>query len=181
MIIYAGAKILNETKNTILGEAPVADTVDSIKAIIAEYPEIIGIHDMLVHNYGPKKLIASFHAEVSGEEDIYYLHDVIDNVERRINNELGILCTIHMDPIVTNSEQLNALRDMTASVVCGISEKLSIHDFRTVVGHTHTNLIFDIVIPFDFELSGDKVIELINAKIKEQNPDYYCVITVDRE
>lgn len=181
MIIYAGAKILNETKNTILGEAPVADTVDSIKAIIAEYPEIIGIHDMLVHNYGPKKLIASFHAEVSGEEDIYYLHDVIDNVERRINNELGILCTIHMDPIVTNSEQVNALREMTASTVREISEQLSMHDFRTVVGHTHTNLIFDIVIPFDFELSGEKVIELINEKIKEQNPDYYCVITVDRE
>ncbi len=180
MIIYAGAKILNETKNTILGEAPVEETVDGIKKIISEYPEILGIHDMLVHNYGPKKLISSFHAEVSGSEDIYYLHDVIDNVERRINCELGILCTIHMDPIVTDSEQINELREMTATAVLEISPELSIHDFRTVVGHTHTNLIFDVVIPFEFNLDEADVIKNIEGKIKAINPDYYCVITVDR-
>ena len=180
MIIYAGAKILNETKNTILGEAPVEETVDGIMKIISEYPEILGIHDMLVHNYGPKKLISSFHAEVSGSEDIYYLHDVIDNVERRINCELGILCTIHMDPIVTDSEQINELREMTARAVLEISPELSIHDFRTVVGYTHTNLIFDVVIPFEFNLGEADVIKNIEGKIKEINPDYYCVITVDR-
>ena len=148
LILIAGIRILNETKNSILGEAPVAETVDSIKAIVEEYDCIVGIHDMMVHNYGPNKFIASFHAEVNGDMDIYYLHDMIDNVERRIGNELGIECTIHLDPVCVNDETVNRLKAIATEAALAVDERITIHDFRAVIGTTHTNLIFDIVLPF---------------------------------
>ncbi|MBR5817312.1 MAG: cation transporter, partial [Clostridia bacterium] len=117
LILYAGIGILNETKNSILGEAPVEEVVESIKNIVNDEPLVVGIHDMLVHNYGPRKFISSFHAEVDGKEDIYLLHDAIDNLEKRIINELGILCTIHMDPIVTDNEVICELREFATSTV----------------------------------------------------------------
>ena len=110
IIIVAGAKILNETKNLILGEAPVEEVVENIMEITREYPDIIGIHDLMVHNYGPHNFIASLHAEVDGKSDIYYLHDMIDNAERAIKERLGIACTIHMDPIVTDDERVLELK-----------------------------------------------------------------------
>ena len=180
MILIAGIKILNETKNSLLGEAPVDDVVDSIKATIAKYPEVIGIHDMLVHNYGPNHYIVSLHAEVDGKSDIYVLHDVIDNIEREINEDLRILCTIHMDPIVTDDETVTALRSFVTDVVKEISPEYSIHDFRTVVGQTHTNLIFDVVLPFDVQESVEEIVEKIKKSVSEKRPDCFCVITVDR-
>ena len=102
MIIIAGVKILNETKNSLLGEAPVEEQINEIDKIIAEFPEVIGVHDLMIHNYGPNHCIASLHAEVDGAKDIYMLHDMIDNLEKRIQNELNIMCTIHMDPIATD-------------------------------------------------------------------------------
>ena len=104
IIIVAGIKILNETKNALLGEAPVQEIVDDIKNVVEQYPDIIGMHDLLVHNYGPGRFIASFHAEVDGAKDIYMLHDMIDNAEREIKASLGIACTIHMDPIAKDDE-----------------------------------------------------------------------------
>ena len=180
MIMIAGIKILNETKNSLLGEAPVEDVVDSIKKTVAKYPEVIGIHDMLVHNYGPNRYIVSFHAEVDGSKDIYLLHDAIDNIEREINADLRIVCTIHLDPIVTDDETVNELRAFTAETVKEICPEYSIHDFRTVVGQTHTNLIFDLVIPFDVKEAPDTIVEAVEAAIQEKRPDCFCVITVDR-
>ncbi len=180
MIIIAGIKILNETKNSLLGEPPVDEVVDSIKATVAKYPEIIGIHDMLVHNYGPKKYIVSFHAEVDGSQDIYMLHDAIDNIEREINEDLRMLCTIHMDPIVTNDETVNELRRFTEETVKEICPEYSIHDFRTVVGQTHTNLIFDLVLPFDIEEPVDIIVDRVKSEILKKRDYCFCVITVDR-
>ena len=180
MIIIAGVKILNETKNSLLGEAPIQEVVDSIKRTVDKYPEVVGIHDMLVHNYGPKTYIVSFHAEVDGSQDIYMLHDAIDNIEREINNDLRILCTIHMDPIVTNDETVNELRNFTASTVKEICPEASIHDFRTVIGQTHTNLIFDIVLPFDTKESPDNIVESVKSAIQKKRDYCFCVITVDR-
>lgn len=181
MIIIAGIRVLIETKNSLLGEAPTDAVVESINSTVAKYDDVIGIHDMLVHNYGPNHYIASFHAEVDGKEDIYRLHDTIDNIEREINDKLGILCTIHMDPIVTDDEEVNALRKIAADTVEALYSGASIHDFRTVIGHTHTNLIFDIALPFEITKSQDQVIAEVGDKIKEINSDYYCVITVDRK
>ena len=180
MIIIAGIKILNETKNSLLGEAPVQEVVDNIKKTVDKYPEVVGIHDMLVHNYGPKTYIVSFHAEVDGSQDIYSLHDAIDNIEREINEDLRILCTIHMDPIVTNDETVNELRTFTAETVKEICPEASIHDFRTVIGQTHTNLIFDIVLPFDAKETPDSIVEKVKVAVQEKRSYCFCVITVDR-
>ena len=180
MIMIAGIKILNETKNSLLGEAPIQEVVDSIKKTVEKYPEVVGIHDMLVHNYGPKTYIASFHAEVDGSRDIYELHDAIDNIERDINEDLRILCTIHMDPIVTNDETVNELREFTSDTVKEICPEASIHDFRTVIGQTHTNLIFDLVLPFDAKETPNEMIDKVKKAISEKRSYCFCVITVDR-
>ena len=180
LILIAGVKILNETKNSLLGEAPVQEVVESIKDVVGKYSEVIGIHDMMVHNYGPNKYIASFHAEVDGAKDIYMLHDAIDNIEREINTDLGILCTIHMDPLVTDDEEVNALREIAISAVKSVNGNASVHDFRTVVGHTHTNLIFDVELPFEEKRDIDEIIGEISERVLEKRENCYCVITVDR-
>ena len=180
LILWAGIKILNETKNSILGEAPVEETVTAIEEIAKRYPEIVGIHDMLVHNYGSNHFIASFHAEVDSEQNVFHLHDVVDNVEMQIGKELGIACTIHMDPIALNDAEVNELKEFAISVIKSIDESITIHDFRAVIGDTHTNIIFDIVLPFESEFSPKSIKELISKKIAEQRSNVNCVITVDR-
>lgn len=180
MIMIAGIKILNETKNSLLGEAPIQEVVDSIKSTVDKYPEVVGIHDMLVHNYGPKTYIVSFHAEVDGSQDIYALHDAIDNIEKEINEDLRILCTIHMDPIVTNDETVNELRTFTINAVKEVCPEASIHDFRTVIGQTHTNLIFDLVLPFEVDEKPETIVENIKKTILAKRDYCFCVITVDR-
>ena len=180
LIIIAGLKILNETKDILLGEGPVDETVQAIERIIEDFPDIIGIHDLMVHNYGPNKFVASLHAEVDGKKDIYYLHDMIDNAERRISEELDICCTIHMDPIVTDDENVNELKSFLIQTMKECDLELSIHDFRIVVGQTHTNMIFDVVLPFDHPLSESEVKEKISQAIKQKRENCYCVIVVDR-
>ena len=152
----------------------------SINNIIKNHPTILGVHDMLIHNYGPHNYIASFHAEVDGEEDVYILHDEIDNVEKEIYEHLGILCTIHLDPIVTNDEEVNKLRSFTLKKVKNVYPDADIHDFRTVVGNTHINLIFDIVIPFEIKDNIDIIKRNVEAEIQKERSNCFCVITVDR-
>lgn len=179
-ILVSGAKILNDTKNSILGTAPSHETVESVKYIVSQYPEALGIHDMLVHSYGAGNTIASFHVEVDGSADIMKSHDVIDNIEKRIKTELGILCTIHLDPLVTDDEMINELHAQVNKIVANVSESLSIHDFRVVVGDTHTNIIFDVVAPFELKLSDKQIEEQIQKGLTELNETYFCVIEVDR-
>ena len=179
-IIIAGLRILNETKDILLGEGPVDETVKDIERIIAEFPDIIGIHDLMVHNYGPNRFVASLHAEVDGKKDIYYLHDMIDNAERSINEELQITCTIHMDPIVTDDENVIELKSFLIETMKENGLDLPIHDFRTVIGQTHTNMIFDVVLPFDHPMTADEVKEKIISAVKAKRANCYCVIVVDR-
>lgn len=181
MIFIAGIKVLNETKNSILGSAPEPEVVEGIHNIVKEYPQILGIHDMVVHNYGPGNTICSFHAEVDGKIDVFETHDCIDNVERRLYNDLGIRATIHMDPIVTDDEKVTALRISVAAAVKKIDERLTIHDFRYVEGTTHSNLIFDVTVPFEIKENNERIKELVSDKISEIDPNYFAVITVDRE
>ena len=180
MILVAGGKILLETKDALLGEGPVDEMVKSINKVIEEYPDVEGMHDLMVHNYGPNHFIASFHAEVDGKKDIYQLHDMIDNLERDIKEKLGIACTIHMDPIVTDDEAVVSLKMFLHQTMteCGI--ELDIHDFRVVIGESHTNLIFDIVIPYDYHLNENDVCIQITKAVEAKRPNCYCVITVDR-
>ncbi|MBR2324512.1 MAG: cation transporter [Clostridia bacterium] len=180
LIFVAGIRILNETKNSLLGEAPVDETVSAIEEIVARYPEALGIHDMMIHNYGPSRFIASLHVEVDGAADMFELHDCIDNIERTVQNELNILCTIHMDPIVTDNEAVSSLREITAAAAHRVDERLSIHDFRTVIGQTHTNLIFDLVVPFEITRDPEEIRRALEEEILLHHPNHYCVITIDR-
>ncbi|MBQ7407021.1 MAG: cation transporter [Clostridia bacterium] len=180
LIFVAGIRILNETKNSLLGEAPVDETVSAIEEIVARYPEALGIHDMMIHNYGPSRFIASLHVEVDGAADMFELHDCIDNIERTVQNELNILCTIHMDPIVTDNEAVSSLREITAAAAHRVDERLSIHDFRTVIGQTHTNLIFDLVVPFEITRDPEEIRRALEQEILLHHPNHYCVITIDR-
>ena len=181
IIFIAGIKVLNETKNSILGSAPEPEVVEGIHEIVKEYEQILGIHDMVVHNYGACRTIASLHIEVDGKGDVFALHDTIDNIERQLERELDIEATIHMDPIVTDDEKVSCLRIIAAQTVSGIDERLRIHDFRCVVGHTHTNLIFDIATPFELKMTDKELCDIVNLKLKVLDSTLFAVITVDRE
>ena len=181
LIIVAGAQIFNDTKNSLLGETPVKEVASEIEKIVKSYPDIIGMHDLLIHNYGPNKFMASFHAEVDGSKDIYSLHDMIDNTEREIKSRLGISCTIHMDPIAKDDVNVQRLRGILDTVMLELGLLYKIHDFRVVIGKTHTKLIFDLVLPYDYDTDENAVIERIGKLILRKAPEHYCVITIDRE
>ena len=180
-IFIAGIKILNETKNSILGSAPEPEVIEAIYAITKEYPEVLGIHDMVVHNYGAGNTMASLHAEVDGSADIFITHDVIDNLEKRLYTELGVRATVHMDPIVTDDERVSALRSEVLSAVRNINASFSIHDFRFVEGKTHTNLIFDISVPFEVKMTDAEIESSVTEAIRGINENYFAVITIDRQ
>jgi len=181
IILIAGIKILAETKDHILGTAPDAEIIKSVHSIVRRYPEALGIHDMHIHNYGPERTVASFHVEVDGGGNIFELHDAIDNMEKQVAEELSIECTIHMDPIVTDDARVEELREAVKIRALEIDKRLNIHDFRFVEGHTHTNLIFDVVAPFELKMTDDELVAAINGKISELGKEYFTVITVDRE
>ena len=163
-----------------MGEAPSSETLEQIEKMIAQYPEALGTHDVMVHQYGAGVTIASLHVEVDGAGDIFALHDIMDMIEKRLMEEHQILCTIHMDPIVTNDAQVNALREKTAAAVREIDERYQIHDFRFVKGPTHTNLIFDVAIPFEVKTPPAEIRRKIEQKISSFEGNYYAVITIDR-
>lgn len=179
-IMIAGLKILNENKNIILGTAPDPATVEIIRKKALEDGRILGIHDLMVHSYGAGTTIASFHAEVDGKGDFFEVHDLIDNIEKQLLTEYNITCTIHMDPIVTDDERINTLRQSVSEIVGEISPTLRIHDFRCVAGPTHTNLIFDLELPFEEKRDAGEICSLIREKIKELDETYFAVINVDR-
>lgn len=180
LILIAGLKILNETKNSILGEAPSEEIVAEIYRIVKSEPEALGIHDLTVHNYGPGRVIAALHVEVDGKVDVFHTHDMVDNLERRLRRECGVEATIHMDPIVTDDELVGKLRAQVAEIVSKIDERLNIHDFRFVTGETHSNLIFDVVAPFELKMSDEELKEAIADRISLWEASYFTVVTVDR-
>ncbi len=181
VILWSGIKIFNETKNSILGEAPEEGVVESITEIVSEYEGALGVHDMFLHGYGPGKYMVSLHVEVDGSTDVFESHDMIDNIEKAIRDRLGYICTIHLDPIVTDDEQVNELRAKTGELVQQIDPRLRIHDFRFVAGQTHTNLIFDIAAPFEVKLTDDELIDAAAGQVASLGENYFAVVTVDRE
>ena len=134
----------------------------------------------MVHSYGPNRCFASVHAEVSANEDILKSHDMIDNIEREILEEMGVHLVIHLDPVVTDDPEVNRLRQQVAELVQQIDPSLTIHDFRLVRGETHSNLIFDVTVPFDCTVTNPQLLEQIEKGIKALSPHYYAVVTMDR-
>ena len=180
LVFVAGLRVLNETKNSILGEAPTEETVASIRRIVGEYPAALGIHDLVVHNYGPGKTLASLHVEVDGKADMFHSHDVIDLIERRLAEEEHIFATIHMDPIITDDPEVDEWRERVIQMVQAFDKRLQIHDFRMVPGLTHTNLIFDIAAPFELKMRDEELAQAISTVIHAVDGTHFAVITVDR-
>lgn len=180
-IFYAGFQAAKDTLNPLLGQAPDPEFIQNIRKITLAHPEILGIHDMLVHDYGPGRQMVSLHCEVSASGDIFALHDTIDNIERELRTKLHCDAVIHMDPIQDRDEETTAIRKEVLNVLHKIDENLTLHDFRMVKGPTHTNLIFDTVVPVDFPTPPKVLTKQIELMIQETHPDFYAVITVDRD
>lgn len=181
MIFYAGITSAKDTISPLLGQPPEPGFVKKIEEIVMSYEEVIGIHDLIVHNYGPGRTMISLHAEVPAEGNILVLHDVIDNIERRLREEMGCEAVIHMDPVCMKDEETQRLKELVVQAAAEIAEELSVHDFRIVRGPTHTNVIFDLVVPYDFKLSDEKAAEQLKKRIQEYDSTYYAVIEVDKE
>ena len=182
LILWAGIKILNDTKNAILGERPSDEVVQQIKTLVAECEEqgVIGLHDLVVHNYGPGRIMASLHIEVDGAADIYASHDAADLIERRLRVEHGIEATVHLDPVAVGDPRVASLRQLAEGLARRIDPRLTLHDFRIVPGDTHTNLIFDVAAPFDLTLTDAALRTSLADAIHESDGHLFAVITVDR-
>ena len=183
LIFVAGINAAKETLSPLLGEAPDPEFVNQIEEMVLSFDKdsIVGIHDLIVHDYGPGRRIISLHAEVPAEGNMMSLHDVIDNLEMKLRDELGCLTTIHMDPVVTTDERVTELKERCIELVKEIGDSLSLHDFRVVFGDTHTNMIFDVVVPFEFYLSDAETTKMIQKKVSEKiGKNYFVVITIDK-
>ena len=180
LVGYAGVDAARETLNPLLGQPPAHEFVEKIDEIVMSHPEVCGMHDLIVHDYGPGRKMISLHAEVPAEGNILELHDVIDNIENELRRKLGCEATIHMDPIVTSDEHVSETKSAVSSLIKAIDKDLSIHDFRMVVGETHTNLIFDILAPFGFRLSDEELLTEVLKEVREHfGENYYVVTKVD--
>lgn len=180
LILVSGVKILLEAKDSLLGGAPSEEVIRQITEVAEKCEGVMGIHDLEVHNYGPGHVIAALHVEVDGSKDIFESHDMVDNLEKQLRRECGICATIHMDPIVTNDEAVNRLREQIRGAVEALGEGMNIHDFRFVKGKTHTNLIFDVAVPFECKMSEEEVRRAVSSAVSRLDPSYFTVITVDR-
>ncbi len=179
-ILYSGVSAARETINPLLGQPPSPEFVERVKALVLEPEEIIGIHDLIVHDYGPGRCILSLHAEVPASGDILTLHDVVDAAERRLSEELGCLATIHMDPVVNDGGLTTETRERVAAIVRLIDPGISIHDFRMVPGPTHTNVIFDAEVPYQCPLPDREVRRRIEEGVRALDGNYFAVVEVEK-
>ena len=178
-ILYTGVSAMKDTIDPLLGRAPDPALVDSIRRLALAPPEILGLHDLIVHDYGPGRLFASLHAEVDKDDDISAIHDIIDTVERQIYHELGCEICIHMDPIAVGDKKTAECRIMAANLLAEIDPKLTMHDFRITSGPDHTNLIFDVVRPLDCKYTSEELQQRIQTAVSALPGRYFAVITVD--
>lgn len=179
LILKAAWDIMKDTIDTLLGKPADEETVQAMMDVVYSFDEILGVHDLIVHNYGPGKMMASLHAEVSADQDIMVAHDKIDLIEKKLYEELHIMTVIHMDPIETDNEVLDNHRNLINEILQSIDPNLTMHDFRMVSGESHTNLIFDVVVPYEFKQSNSQLKKQIDQILHEKNPNLYTVITFD--
>ena len=178
-ILFSAYKAAKETLSPLLGQAPDPELVQRIRDIVAEHDTVVGIHDLVVHDYGPGRQMVSLHAEVPASGDILELHDVIDNIERELHEKLHVQAVIHMDPIVTDDAEVDALRRQVAELARQVEPRMTVHDLRVVRGTTHTNLVFDAVLPLDAAITPAEAARRIREKVSELDGDYYAVVTVE--
>ncbi len=178
-IFYTGIKASKETIDLLLGGSPDKEILKNIKDFVKDYPDVIGIHDVMVHDYGPGRQIVSFHAEVSAKSDFSYVHDIIDNIERDLQKKYGYIVTIHLDPIVVDDQKVNEMYAFVKETVKEVDESFSVHDFRMTYGGNHINLIFDLSIPVDSRISDEAAAKEVEDKIRSLRPECNCVIKAE--
>lgn len=179
-VLYSGFSIIKSTITPLLGQKPDPDLVEQIRQTVLSSEHILGIHDLIVHDYGPGRCIVSLHAEVSSSGDVLLIHDRIDQIERELMDKFQIAACIHMDPIDTEDERIPALKQMVADLLREMDEQLHLHDFRVVFGDTHTNLIFDLEVPFGYANAG-KLPSEIQKRVHQQDPSLMTVVTVEHQ
>ncbi|MBO7677028.1 MAG: cation diffusion facilitator family transporter, partial [Erysipelotrichaceae bacterium] len=178
-VLKAGIEIFRDVLDTILGKAPDKELIKQLEKDIMEHEGVLGIHDLIMHDYGPGHRFMSLHAEVDASIPVMETHDMIDNIENEILEKYHVLTSIHMDPIDTKDELANILRDEVREKVREINKDYNIHDFRLVRGNTHSNLVFDVLIPADDRIAHEELKKQISEKVQELDPTYRCVIMVD--
>lgn len=179
IIFFAGVGIVKDILGRLLGQPPSEELVKSIEEIMMSEKQIVGVHDLIVHDYGPGRIIASAHAEVPSTVDIVEIHDVIDNVEKKISKELKIVICVHMDPIVVDDEEVESYKALTKSILTDMNSEYSFHDFKMVKGPTHTNLIFDLVVPYDKKKTNVEILRELRNEFKEKDKNINLVVTVE--
>ena len=177
-ILRSGWGAAKDTINPLLGESPDPELVKQLRELVLSHPQVVGMHDLIIHDYGPGRRLCSFHAEVPQDADILDAHDAIDHIEREIKEKFGIETTVHMDPIATADEKVNQLRRQVADLARVV--ELTIHDFRVVRGPTHTNVIFDAVVPHKCRLTDEEVLQRLRQAVSALDPAYQAVIQIDR-
>ena len=179
-IIYSGFSAARDTLSPLLGSAPDPELVKRIVDIVMAHPEVLNVHDLVVHDYGPGRLMVSLHAEVPGDGDIYELHDAIDTAEYELQRELGCSAVIHMDPVSTDDSKTGRMRDELSEAVDGLGYGITIHDFRIVDGPTHTNVIFDAVLPNDSPLTEDEAKKTLETLVNSLWENTHPKVHIDR-
>lgn len=179
-ILYSGYGAARDTINPLLGQNPDPKLQEQIKTLVLNHSEIAGIHDLIVHDYGPGRRMISLHVEVPQEANIMLMHDIIDNIERELSDALQCHAVIHMDPIVTEDEETLKVKERINIIVGSIHDEMSIHDFRMVAGPTHTNLIFDVTVPFGVPFGDDEIKKKIESLVRVLDGNYFVVIEIDR-
>lgn len=180
-VLKSGFEIIKSTVDELLGQTPDPETVELIKKLIKEEPLVIGYHDLMVHNYGPGRHFGSAHIEVRSDVDFLVAHDAVDMIEKRVLEETGIMLSLHLDPINMDDEETKYYYDKVKGIVRSIEKETHLHDFRIVTGETHTNLIFDLVVPFNFKLNDDEIIKIINDGLKDEPKKIYIVPTIENK
>ncbi|MBQ1903457.1 MAG: cation transporter [Ruminococcus sp.] len=180
-ILYNGVKTFRESLTPLLGTKPDKEFVDEITAAVEKYPDIVGTHDLIVHDYGVGNLIISMHAEVPMQMEFNAAHELVDMIEDELKKKYNCLVTIHMDPVAVNDERVMAVKAQVSEVVRNIDSRMSIHDFRMTDGRDRVNLIFDLVVPFGLGMTDAQVRENVSARVSALDKAYCCVISIDRE
>lgn len=179
VVIISGIKIAKEVISVLIGKSPDRELIKEIEADILKNKEVLGIHDIIFHDYGPGSRFLTLHVEVDASKDIVYLHDNIDNIENYILGKYKILTTIHMDPVVLNDPELDNYKQMITNIVKDLNPTYSIHDFRIVKGTTHTNLVFDLLLPIDEKREHAAIRKDLNEKVREINPNLNLSVKIE--
>ena len=179
-ILWSGICLVKETVSPLLGEAPDPQLVQQIEQAAMSFDGVLGIHDLVVHNYGPGKIFASIHIEVDSKVDVMISHDLVDNIEKKISSDLHIVMTAHMDPINVNDPNRIPLENIISATLKTIPGALSFHDLRIVPGANHTNVIFDVLLAADCRSSSDEIQDLLSQAVAAYNPDFRCVVEFDK-